>query len=170
MKILHPPCSPSARAQHAAEGSSPTLIKGPIRKWGDALLVACYARRTCAVWDATKPLMLPTRLACLDSNHRRRQTETQRAVAEAELDLCIATANTLDISDLAEASPEDVTRAECVVMGGKEIIGGPTIGRSVATGGFGEATGKGAPGESREDRRGKALEPGYGFNGLALDV
>lgn len=100
--------------------------------------------------------MLPIRLAHLNSKHRRRQTEIQRAVAEAELDLCTATANTLDSSSfgLAEASAEDAMKA------GERIIGQSGDSTIAAVGGFAEATETVSLDEIRGDRRDTAIEPG----------
>lgn len=104
--------------------------------------------------------MLRTRLLRLDSKHRRRQIEIQRAVAEAELDLCTATANAVD-TGLTEASARGATKAECVVVEAGERIGShfSDIG-VVEVGDFGEATETVSPDEGREDRRVTSLEPG----------
>eukprot|EP00752_Nemacystus_decipiens_P005969 g5391.t1 len=72
---------------------------------------------------------------------RRRQTEIQRAVAEAELDLCSATANTLNSSDVAEDFTEGDTKAKGAVVEAEEKIGGGhTNDSSVAATGFEDAT------------------------------
>lgn len=118
------------------------------------------------MWVCFKSFMLSFAFGVpYDFKYRRRQTEIQSAVAEAELDLCTATAHTLDSRDLAEASAEDVTKAKRVVVEEEEELGGQTSDSSVdAAEGFGAATGTVLPDESRGDqrgeRRGTALEPG----------
>ena len=106
--------------------------------------------------------LIPTRLVRLDSIYRRRQTEIQRAVAEAELELCAATANTLH-RDLAEASEEDGTEAKSIVAETEEKIGGGHARHSsrVAARGFGEAAEMiSHEDDGSRDGQGTALEPG----------
>ncbi len=91
---------------------------------------------------------------------RRRQTETQRAVAEAEFDLCTTTANDTLERDLTAA-----VATEHGVEGSQAVSDEGAAGHAsddeqvVDSGIFGEATGAILTDETG-DGRGTALEPG----------
>jgi len=91
---------------------------------------------------------------------RWRQAETQRAVAEAELDLCSSTANDKLERDFTEAVATEHTAEGSEAVSDKGAAGHASDDELVVDGGIiGEAEGSALPDETGDDR-GTALEPG----------